>query len=497
MTDAAAATNDITADAFCNITEVIEAQAQRHPAALAIIGPERVLSYRELVGAVRVIGRKLLDSGVKPGQVLGVSMAQTPLHLLTLLAIARIGAVSVPAHAALPRDRRLLAAQRFGAVAIVSGRADMQIEGLPFISLADLDLTAAVPPLAAAQTRAIDPCWISLSSGTSGDPKGVLRSHGYMLDRVDKSTYERTPQSRLMPMDLNFGVGFGQAMRMLVAGGAVVLAPDNLPASFVHMVRAHAVTHWLLSPAWAEDILPLLQDDDIHFPSLVHLLIIGAPPGKRLLDAMFKKFTPNVYMSYGISELGPVALATPEILQRVPSSVGKILPWVQAEIVDARKRRVAAGKSGRLRLKLDSMFEAYHLDEQLSAERFHDGWYYPHDNARIDAEGLLYIEGREDDVLNIGGGKVHFRDVETAIEAHPSVREAAVFKLSDASGRDALAAAVIVTKPVPLAELMAWASEKLGPICPEKLVLTDALPRTATGKVLRDQLATLFATQLV
>jgi len=496
MTDATAATNDTNAIAFCNITEVIEAQAQRHPAALAIIVPERVFSYSDLVGAVHAIGRKLLDSGVKPGQVLAISMAQTALHLLTLLAVARIGAVSVPAHAALPRDRRLLAARRFGACAIVSGRADMQLEGLPFISLADVDLKAPVTPLPAAQTRAVDPCWISLSSGTSGDPKGVLRSHGYMLDRVDKSIYERTPQSRLMPMDLNFGVGFGQAMRMLVAGGAVVLAPDSLPASFVYMVRAHAVTHWLLSPAWAEDILPLLTDDDIHFPSIVYLQIIGAQPSKRLLDALRKKFTPNVFTSYGTSEVGPVAVATPEILDRAPSSVGKILPWVKAEIVDARKRRVAAGKSGRLRLKVESMFGAYHLDEQLSAERFHGGWYYPHDSARIDAEGLLYIEGREDDVLNIGGGKVHFRDVETAIEAHPSVREAAVFTRPDASGRDALVAAVIVTKPVTVAELLAWASEKLGPICPEKLVLTDEFPRTATGKVLRDQLATLLAAKL-
>ena len=338
MTDA---TTDTPVDAFCNITEVIEAQAQQHPTALAIIVPDRVFSYRELVRAVQAIGRRLLDGGVKPGQVVGVSMAQTALHLLTLLAIARIGAVSVPAHPALPRDRRLLAAQRFGASVIVSGRTEMQLDGLPFISLADLDLKASVQPLPAAQTRAADPCWISLSSGTSGDPKGVLRSHGYMLDRVDKSTYERTPHSRLMPMDLNFGVGFGQAMRMLVAGGAVVLSPDSQPASFVHMVRAHAVTHWLLSPAWAEDILPLLEDDDIHFPSLVHLLIIGAPPGTRLLDAMFRKFTPNVFLSYGTSEVGPVAVATPEILKNVPSSAGTIVPWVQAEIVDARNRRVA------------------------------------------------------------------------------------------------------------------------------------------------------------
>src|ERR1700722_14269893 len=133
-------------------------------------------------------------------------------------------------------------------------------------------------------------------------------------------------------MDLTFGIGFGQSMRMLVAGGTVVLTPNSLPANLAYMVRAHAVTHWLLSPALAEQILPLLQDDDIHFPSVIYLEIVGATPNKRLLDALFRKFTPNVHVVYGTVEVGPVAAATPEILRRKPSSVGVFMPGVEAEI---------------------------------------------------------------------------------------------------------------------------------------------------------------------
>jgi len=283
---------------------------------------------------------------------------------------------------------------------------------------------------------------------------------------------------------------------MLAAGGTVVLTPNDLPANLAYMVRSHAVTHWLLSCAWAEDILPLLGDDDVHFPSLVCLQIVGGSPSKRLLDALFRKFTPNVYVDYGTSEVGPVAVATPEILRRAPSSVGRILPWVTSEIVDGDNRPVPTGQSGRLRLKLDRMFDGYYLDPQLTADRFRQGWYYPHDRARMDAEGLLYIEGREDNVLNVGGAKIYLHDVESTIRAHPSVREAVAFVILSPAGRDILAAAVIVNKPVTVAELMAWALEKLGPIRLETVVITDQLPRTATGKVRRDQLATSLAPKL-
>lgn len=475
-----------------NITEVIEQRAARHPAALALILPDRVLSYRELITAVHIVALKLLANGVQARQTVGVSMGQTSLHLVTLLAIARIGAIALPLHSVLPLERRILAAQRFDISAVVSGREEMKLDGWPFIALSAVDLGRHVPLLPATRTSPDDPCWISLSSGTTGDPKGVLRTHGYLLDRIAKSPYVRGPQSRMLPMDLNFGVGFGQSIRMLILGGTLVLSPDRLPANLAYMVRSHGVTHWLLSPAMAEEILPLLKENDIHFPSLTYLQIVGGMPNPRLLDALFRKFTPNVYVDYGTSELGPVAHATPDVLKRAPTSVGRVLPWVQLEVVDNEDRLVPAGQSGSLRLKLEHMFESYHLDPTLTSERFRGGWYYPRDRARLDTEGLLYIEGREDDVFNVGGSKIYFRDVDSVLETHPVVREAATFVLQQPAGRDLLAVAVITARPMPRDELLEWARGKLGPISPEKLFFVDGFARTETGKVLREKLPDLF-----
>src|SRR5262245_43894817 len=128
-----------------NIAEVIEHRARRQPAAPALILPDRVLSFRELVTAIHVVALKLLANGVYTGQVVGVSMGQTSLHLVTLLAIARIGAIGVPLHGALSPERRILAARRFSVVAVVSGRDDMRLDGLPFIQLSAVDLGRRVP----------------------------------------------------------------------------------------------------------------------------------------------------------------------------------------------------------------------------------------------------------------------------------------------------------------------------------------------------------------
>jgi|SRR5579859_1027860 len=473
------------APAVWNITEAIELNGERHPAALALIVPDRLVSYRELVTAVHGVAHKLLIGGLRAGQTVGVSMTQTALHLITQLALARIGVIWVPVHPSLPEDRRLLVARRFGVSCIISARAELRLEGIPFLLLNSADLNAPVRPPPPSGSGPDSPCWIALSSGTSGDPKGVLCSHGYLLDRVGKSVYVRAPGARLMPMDLNFGTGFGQAMRMLVAGGTVVLVPNMTPASAAYMVRSHAVTHWLLSPVMAEELLPLLVDEDIHFPSVTYLQIVGGTPNRRLVEALLTRFTPHVFVVYGTVEIGPISIATPELLRRAPESVGRLAPWATAEVIDSAGRPMPAGTVGRLRLKAEGMLHGYHLDPALTAERFRDGWYYPYDRARIDDEGLLYIEGREDEVINVGGAKIYPSDIERVLQAHPAVREAAVFLLRS-PGPDRLAAAIIPAERVPIADLTAWSAERLGPISPSRLYYVDSLPRTANGKVLRD-----------
>jgi len=471
-----------------SILEWIETQSHLRPASPAIITPEQVLSFSQMMHAVSIIARKLLDAEVSPGQLLGVSMGQTPLHLMTILAIARIGAISVPVHAKLPVERRRLAAKRFAVDWIVSGRPEMALDGVGFICLQGLDVTQGRPELPECRLEADDPFRIVLSSGTSGDPKGMLYSHGYMVDRVRKTNYACSPAGRILPMDLNFPIGFVFALGMLAEGGCVVLPRLDVIPEYITLVRATAVTHWLLSPLQAEQIAQLLTEDDPHFPSLIHLRIVGSTPSQRLLETLFNKFTSQVFVPYGSTEMGAVAMAGPDILQRAPQSAGKLADWIEAQIVDAQDKTLPAGQVGRLRLRASNMLQSYYQHPEHTAARFRDGWYYPQDLALLDEEGLLYLLGREDEVFNIAGCKVYFRDIEAELAALPEVRDVAVFVLRAGTEQARLAVAMVLQSGGQLEQVRSHATALLGPTSPEVWLQLPELPRNTNGKIMRDAL---------
>ncbi|MFY9327362.1 MAG: class I adenylate-forming enzyme family protein [Georgfuchsia sp.] len=474
----------------CNIVEVILAQAAQCPAAPALILRNQVLSFRELTLAINHLASVLLDAGVQQGQVVGISMGQTPQHLMTQLALAQIGAVSLPVHAMISAQRRQLAATRFDAAWIVSGREEMRLDGLPFINL---DPTRKLMPnetlTPVAQVDANTPFRIALSSGTSGDPKGVMFSHGYMLDRMTKTNYACNPLSRIVVMDLNFAIGFVFAIGMLAAGGAVIFPASSSAMDLAMAVNAHAATHWLLSPAQAKEIARLLMEDGIHFPTLEHLRIVGSTPDAKLMRTLKARFSANVFVPYGSTEMGPISIATPEILSDHPDCAGRLFPWAKAEIVNEKDQPLLYGQVGRLRLRAEGMVTGYHHDEARSAEQFRDGWYYPGDQAHLSNDGLLFIDGREDDVLNVNGNKFRPADVESVLQEHPAVVDAAALVLEEAPGRQFLTAAVIVSSPLEMAELIRFASERLGPMTPRHIIAMQRFPRNTTGKLLRRQLA--------
>jgi acyl-coenzyme A synthetase/AMP-(fatty) acid ligase len=194
--------------------------------------------------------------------------------------------------------------------------------------------------------------------------------------------------------------------------------------------------------------------------------------------------------------VGVVSIAGPETLEQFPDSSGRVCPWARAEVVDDNDQILPPGSSGHLRLQVEGMVDGYYQAPAHSAKRFRNGWYYPGDRARIDAERLLFIEGREDDVINFNGIKANPGDIENVLRSHPAVEDAAALVLVDASGRDLLAAAYIAATRVTTAELLAYARERLGPLSPRQLVQVAAFPRNTNGKLLRDQLLAQVGLQL-
>lgn len=475
--------------------QTVYAPANMHPERVALISRTgEIFTYAQLARAVGQVASLLRRHGVGPGQVVGLSMGSHPLHLLTLLAVAQLGAVSLPLHPAVPAERRSLAAGRFAAALVVSEEPGLALPGLPFIRLDPAQLTTDAPvdnviePVDAAAAM-----HILLSSGTSGNPKAVLWTHGNVALRNRTDEPEGPEQKRVLQLDLNFFAGIGPAMRALAHGDALVF-PSSMSAEHVLIALiTQRVTHAYLSPHQAAIVAGLVGVNVRHAcPDLVSLRIVGdhLPPRAREL---LTRLSPNVYVVYGSTESGVVTMATPAVLARRPDTAGAACPWAEIQVVDEEGRPQLPDVPGILRLRSSQMVAEYHLDPERTAAGFRDGWFYPGDRGRIDVEGLLHVDGRIDDMINVGGAMMDAADIERTLATHPAVREAGAFITELPDGQPLLSAALVLDRDVGLNEIGAFAQARLGPLAPQRYVMAAALPRTGTGKLLRRHLATSFA----
>jgi acyl-CoA synthetase (AMP-forming)/AMP-acid ligase II len=477
-----------------NVANVVYEQAAQRPASAAIITDRQTVTYADLRRLVSVTAHHLKHRGIEAGRIVGVSMVYRPLHLITLLALAQLGAVSLPLHPAVPADRRLLAARRFGATAVVSGRNDFALDGVGFVGLHDLSFAADAKEESAVHPVADEaPLRILISSGTSGDPKGMVLTHAMMTLRNQSTETGATSSSRILPMDLNFVIGFRPAMSALARGSALVFPPSLSAAHVLQGLVGHHVTHVYFSPAQARAAAMLAGSGGPVCRDMVCLRLVGGPASPDLLRTVSARLSPNVFVTYGSTEAGMVTYATPEILARQPATVGPVCEWARVEIVDAGGEPLPPGSTGELRIRSEHQVTGYLHDDERNRRHFRGGWFYPGDLGRFDADGLLYIEGRVDEQMNIGGMKINPEDIEATLSTHPGVADIGAYVLSESEGSEMLAVALVLSDASQLDAVRAHARMMLGPLAPARYVIVPALPRTTTGKLKRGELAALLA----
>jgi fatty-acyl-CoA synthase/O-succinylbenzoic acid--CoA ligase len=475
-----------------NLIQAVNRAAALNPAAPAFVFNGQVTSYQKFLGTLRLVSAALYERGVRPGDVVGLFMGYDPLHCIAILALARLGAVSVPLHPAWPQPRRISIVAKYRIGAVVSFKGDHGIAGVKNILL-DGVISGAAEATTDCTDYAPDPttpCRISLSSGTTGEPKGEVLTHGYLLDRIGKTLYSCDRNSRIMPFDLNHPMGMTLAIGALTTGSTLVFAKSYRTQEMMEAINLYAVSHAFLPPATAASMASMQAEGGIAFPGLAHLRLVGGAPSAALLDDIRNKLTPNVFVSYGLTELGPIAVATPEILAAWPRSVGKVMPWVQIEILDEAGQLLPPDASGEIRLRVDGIPTEYYGDEAATAQKFRDGWFYTGDIGRLSGDGLLFIDGRKDDVINLGGPKVNLAWVEEMLATHPHVAEAATFAVSDASGAASLAAAILPRIPeINIEEVARFAKQQIGAASPTQFIVMREFPRNPSGKVVRNEVA--------
>lgn len=472
-----------------NITDAIRRHALAEPLADAVVRQDGgTISYRDLDRAIDGIAAGLADQGIRPGAVVRVETPNAYRHLVARLALARMGAAFAPE--TLPEDAL------DAVLGLAAGASTVRQLSLKALWENWVDSGRALPASPAfGDSFAV--AGFFPTSGTTGVPRHVAVSHEALELRL--RAWGESPAGAKRPRELcTIGAGtvygFTTRLRTLWQGGAIVISNGDRVLAALDRYR---VTRLVTAPNTLQTLLERMPSRAPRPASLDQIETSGAMLPDVVYAAARDRLCPDIFSGYGSTEVGWTALAPASSLLGRPGAVGRVVPGVEIEVVGPRGESLPAGEPGVLRIRGATCVHSYYRDPEASAEVFRDGWFYPGDEARIEADGMLVLVGRTSEVINKGGAKINPRTVEEVLLSAPGVRDAAAFGVTLPSGATRLWAAVVLAGEAQDPDaLRALCRERLQTLAPDGFLQLKAIPRNEMGKIKRPELAKLVLGRL-
>lgn len=333
---------------------------------------------------------------------------------------------------------------------------------------------------------------IILTSGTTGTPKGAPRPQGGIPAAV--SLLSRMPLRSgwtcYVAAPLFHTWGFAHYQLAMLLGTTLVLNRRFEPEAALKLLEEHECESFAVIPVMLQRILAL-PDETLSKYSLPHLQAVAssgsALPGDLPIRWM-DRFGDNLYSTYGSTEIAWASIASPQDLREAPGTAGRLPLNTVVRIYDADGKEVPVGEPGRIFVGNDLQIEGY---TGGGGKEMIDGLMSSGDVGRFDAEGRLYVEGRDDEMIVSGGENVFPKEVEDCLATHPAVDEVAAVGVDDPDfGKRLRAFVVLSDDSVTEDDLKGWVKQNLARYkVPREIVFLDELPRNATGKVLKRELA--------
>ncbi len=339
------------------------------------------------------------------------------------------------------------------------------------------------------------------TSGTTSRPKVVPLSQGAIFSSAwyTATSLCLTEEDRclnIMPMYHIAGL-VTPVLASLSAGGSVICSPRFSAEEFFDWIAAYSPTWYSAVPAMHQAIVAQAGSRSVEAAetSLRFVRSTTSPLYESLFRRLEDVFKVRVIQSYGLTEALPISSTPLDPYKRKPASVGT--PVSEIAIVDegdgsSRKRE---GEIGEIVVRGPQVFRGYENDPRSSGLAFRDGWFRTGDLGYYDEDGFLYLTGRVKEMINRGGQKVSPQEVEAVLMDHEAVSDAAVFGIPHLRLNEAVAAVVVVYGAAEIGEreLLDHVSARLAPFkVPQHIIVVDQIPKGATGKLQRTDLAQRF-----
>ncbi len=336
-----------------------------------------------------------------------------------------------------------------------------------------------------------DPYNIIYSSGTTGDPKGIVHTHSVREAYCTgfASSYRIHPESVILHSgSLVFNGAFLTLMPHFYLGCRYVLMPSFDAQKMIEVMARESVTHVMMVPSQIIEVMHFDTFDEAHLPSLEMICSVGAPlhlEHKREFD---RRLPGRFYELYGLTE-GFVTVLDRDDFRHKPGSVGIPPPLYEMRIVDEEGREQAAGQVGEIVGRGPITMPGYYKRPDLTAEALAGGWLHSGDLGYVDEDGYLFLVDRKKDLIISGGVNVYPRDIEEIFVRHEEVRDVAVFGAPHEKWGEQPVAAVqlIEGARTSAGELLAWVNDRVEARFQKvgEVVIMESFPLSVAGKTLR------------
>lgn len=517
------------------ITDFLDDVAAATPEKTAFIDPRGQVTYGQLKDQVDRCALGLLELGVAPGDVVSFQLPNWIEWIVVHYAASRIGAISNPLipiyrqrevgfMVGLAKSKVIVVPSQFRGFDYVAMVDELRpgwpalehvlvVDGKPDQGTASWEDFMATPwesrrdPGSLAQLRP-DPNDVTLlifTSGTTGEPKGVMHTHNTVV-AANNPLPERlgiTGDSVIhMASTLAHLTGFLYGARLNVQNGATCVLQDVWDApTFVELVERHGITYTSAATPFLHDTLNAANLTEHDMSSLVRFCCMGAPIPRALVREAKEKLPGLVVLGgWGQSENGLVTLGIPgDPEHKIIETDGYPWPGMHIRTVDFAGNEVQPGEEGRLQVYGPTLFVGYAERLETTRASFEGRWFDTGDLAKIDADGYVNISGRTKDVIIRGGENIPVSYVENVLYENPKLDSVAIVAVPDPRLQERACACVIL-KPdaggFSLAEMQQFLEAKgvAKQYWPEKLEILPEFPKTPSGKIrkfeLRDQIKT-------
>lgn len=479
----------------------------------AVIVPEQNIrvSYGALRRQVQSLAEALAATGIEPGERVGMALPNGLPQIVAFLAASMAG-TAAPLNPGYKEDEfrfylqdtnaRVLLLPPEGAEEARRAAGD-QVPILPV----EMDASGEVRLAGVSQTRGFaapavsDVALILHTSGSTGRPKRVPLSHANLsisARNVANSYALNASDVSLCVMPLFHVHGLvASTLATLATGGTVVVPAKFNPLSFWRIARDHGVTWYSAVPTLHQLLLARGGSDTARPAGAERLRFIRScsaalPP--QVMHDLEARFGAPVLEAYGMTEAAHQMASNPlPPGARLPGSVGRGTE-VRIGIMDEQGRLLPTGERGEVVIQGPNVITGYENNPEANATSFVDGWFRTGDQGVLNAEGYLTLVGRLKELINRGGEKISPREIDEVLLTHPAVAEAVCFGVPHPTWGEEVAAAVVLRSAVSEADLLGFCRERLADFKrPKQVHITDAIPRTATGKIQRRVVAEAFS----